>query len=160
MPVTQDFSFRRAVSAARARDYDPSPAIMSSKESSNTSPPPTPSLRPVTTLIPIYTSEPPQSIAASDTLLAFTPTTSVSIPPLASKYFPQATNPHWVPSPDEVPGAWKPSFEQKEAREEINVRLMLVGLFVLPILFVVGGSVVRLVFSPLPTIFVRGKEIG
>jgi hypothetical protein len=35
-----------------------------------------------------------------------------------------------------------------------------VGLFVLPILFVVGGSVVRLVFSPLPTIFVRGKEIG
>jgi hypothetical protein len=152
MPIPPDFSFRRAVSAARARDYDPSPAIMSSKDSPNASPPPTPSLRPVTTLIPIYTSDSPQSAATqaaslvSNTLLTSTPTASlepVSIPPLASKFFPQATNPLWIPSLDQVPLAWKPSFEQKKAREEVNVRLMLAGLFVLPILFVLAGIIVR-----------------
>jgi hypothetical protein len=117
----------------------------------------TPSYRLVTTLVPIYTSAPSQSVptpsllppsefsstnTAIEELLATTTLEPVSIAPLASLYFPQATHPHWVPSEDDVPVAWRPHFEQDERVAWISFMGVGVVIFFLAIVGVVGGSVV------------------
>ena len=115
----------------------------------------TPSYRLVTTLVPIYTSASSQSLPSPilpvesviDLPLLHVSTAApslepVSIAPLSSPYFHQATHPHCVPSEDDVPVAWRPHFDQDETLVWIRFMGVVVAMFFLGIVGVVGGSVV------------------
>jgi hypothetical protein len=147
MEHANDFSFRRAVSQARARDYAPSPPIIPHSDAFSPSPP-TPSFRLATTLIPIYTSAlsstlSSQPTSTSDSLPLITSLKPVSIAPFASIYFPQATNPLWVPSADDLPKAWQPHFGQDETMQWVRFMVVIVGLFALCVVGIVGASLMK-----------------
>jgi hypothetical protein len=156
MAVTPSATFTGPLTRLRSRDNELQTPILSSNDASKVTPAAGPSYRLITTLVPIYTSVPPTSVppqAADDAIGTALPqigapmaTTSLepkkTIAPLASHYFPQATNPLWIPSQDDVPMAWRPHFEQNQTYTETGFMMVIVGIFFLGIVGVVGGSII------------------